>query len=335
MNPDASARGLDVVLIGATTLLGQEVRRRLVERRFPLRAFSMMGEGSEVGQVVEYDGEARLVTDLDPERLEQADLLFVGARGETARRALTALRRGKGVAIDLVDAEGSRRDPVVNVDVNAREIPSRRPARIRSPHAVVQALSTVLTAFAGKSRLMEVAATVLTPVSDRGEPGVEELYRQTTGILSFGSQPKEVFERQVAFNAIPHALLHVQQGWPDLDARLVSEAAKVLGRPPRFVRMRAVLVPVFHGHAIVASVRLDPRPVAAERRKLLKAAGVATGPMTAAELEESDAIHVTDLGDEGNRHVGLWIVTDNVRASGALNGVRIAEAIATSRGAGD
>jgi aspartate-semialdehyde dehydrogenase len=245
------------------------------------------------------------------------------------------MRRGKGVAIDLVDAEGSRKDPVVNVDVNAREIPSRRPARIRSPHAVVQTLSTALVALARESRLVEVTATVLTPVSDRGEPGVEELYRQTTGVLSFGEQPREIFERQVAFNAVPHALLHVQQGWPDLDARLVSEAATVLGRPPRFIRMRAILVPVFHGHTISASVRLDPRPAAAERRKLLEAAGVATGPMTAAELEESEAIHVTDLGDEGDRHVGLWIVADNVRASGALNGVRIAEAIATSQGAGN
>ena len=50
MSSEASARGLDVVLIGATTLLGQDVRRRLVERRFPLRELSMMGEGSEVGQ---------------------------------------------------------------------------------------------------------------------------------------------------------------------------------------------------------------------------------------------------------------------------------------------
>ena len=63
MTSAASAGGLDVVLIGATTLLGQEVRRQLAERRFPLRDLSMMGEGSDVGQIVEYDGEARLVTD--------------------------------------------------------------------------------------------------------------------------------------------------------------------------------------------------------------------------------------------------------------------------------
>jgi aspartate-semialdehyde dehydrogenase len=307
MNSAASVGGLDVVLIGATTLLGQEVRRQLAARRFPLRDLSMMGEGNEVGQIVEYDGEPRLVTDLDLDRLERADLLFVGARGETGRGALMALKRGKGVAM----------------------------ARVRSPHAVVQALSTVLVAMAGPSRLVDVAATVLTPVSDSGEPGVEELYRQTTGILNFGEQPKEIFERQVAFNVIPHGLLHVQQGWPDLDTRLVSEAATVLGLPAGSVRMRAVLVPVFHGHAILATILLDPRPAAAERRGLLEAAGIATGPMTAAELGESESIHVTDLGDEGDRHVALWIVADNVRASGALNGVRIAEAVATGRGAGD
>jgi aspartate-semialdehyde dehydrogenase len=334
MSPDARPAGLDVVLVGATTLLGQEVRRHLAQRRFPLREICMMGEGDEVGTIVEYDGEPRLVTELDPERVGRVDLLFVGSRGQVARKALTAMVQGSGVAIDLVDAEGNRQGPVINMEVNAADLPRSRPARVRSPHGIVQSLSTVLASLTAGTRLTELSATVLTPVSDSGEPGVEELYRQTAAVLNFGEQPRAVFERQVAFNAVPHALLHVQQGWPDLDARLGGEAAAVLGLPPGAVRIRAILAPVFHGNGILVSARLHPCPSAAERRERLAGSSIVVGPMTAAELGESEAIHVIDLGEEGDGRVAFWIVADNVRAGGALNGVRIAEAVFTSRRAG-
>ena len=104
MSSDASAGGLDVVLIGASTLLGQEVRRQLAQRRFPLRVLSMMGEGSEVGQIVEYDGEARLVTDLDLERrrvrIEQSKGLKdrIVCLSEATLRALEAWVEVRGPA---------------------------------------------------------------------------------------------------------------------------------------------------------------------------------------------------------------------------------------------
>ena len=47
--------GADVVLVGATGLLGAEVRRELANRRFPVRQITMMsaGDGEEVGQIVD------------------------------------------------------------------------------------------------------------------------------------------------------------------------------------------------------------------------------------------------------------------------------------------
>ncbi len=327
MTATASAQRAEVVLVGATTLLGEEIRRQLAARNFPLLQITMMGEGDEVGQIVDYAGEARLVTELDPDRLSRADLLFLGARGDTARRALDALRRGQGVAIDPVEAEAPGQDPLINMEVNAAALPPRRPLRVRSPHPVVQALSTVLAVMGAGARLQSVTATVLTPASDAGEPGIDELFRQTAGALNFTDKPMALFQRQVAFNAVPHALLHAQQGWPDLDARLHAETSMVLGLAPEQVELRAVLVPVFHGTSMMVSALYDPRPPLAQCRERLARRPLACGPMTPAELEESEAIHVTLLGDDGSGRLGLWVVADNLRGPGALNSVRIAEAV--------
>ncbi|MFQ5670413.1 MAG: Asd/ArgC dimerization domain-containing protein [Acidobacteriota bacterium] len=329
---DPDRAGADVVLIGSTTLLGAEIRRRMAERRFPLRDLAMMGEGEEIGRIVDFNGEARLVTELDPERLTRADLLILGAGGGAARRALKALRRGLGVAIDLVGVEAAGPAPVVNMEINAMALPSRRPARVCSPHGIVQVLSTTLAAIARKARIRAVSATVLTPVSEHGKAGVEELYRQTMAVLSFENCRHGIFRRQVAFNAIPHGLLRDAQGGPDLDARLQAEAAQVLGLDAEQVSIRAILVPVFHGTSLMVNVRFSSRVKPGDLPGRLGGDAFVSGPRTPAELEGSEAIHVVGLGEQPGGQLGLWIVADNLRCSGAGNGVRIAEALVARSG---
>jgi aspartate-semialdehyde dehydrogenase len=322
------AAGLDVAVVGAGTLMGEELRGILAECNFPIAEAVMMGEGEQVGKLMEFNGMACLVTELDAKRLERMDLLFVCDRGPGARRAVSAARRGKGFVIDLMDAEGSVADPVVNMQVNASDLPPKAPARVRVPHQAVQALSTALGALSGKSRIREVRATAITPVSEQGKPAVEELIQQTTGVLTFGAKPQKVLSRQVAFNVIPHALMHVQQGWPDLDTRLSAELAGVLGLQAADVTMRALLAPVFHGIGVLATVALDPLPPAARRRKLLGRSPLKYGPVTPADLDESQAVHVVDLGEEADGRLGLWVVCDNLRGGSAVNGVAIAETLA-------
>ena len=113
-----TARRPDVVLVGAGTLLGKDLRRELAERRFPLRDITMMATGGtpdDQGQIVEYAGEPRLVNELDEDLISRADLLFLAAPGPGARQALAALRRGRGVAVDLVDVDPAPGDPVVHM----------------------------------------------------------------------------------------------------------------------------------------------------------------------------------------------------------------------------
>lgn len=327
MGRSANTARPDVVLIGPTTLIGTEIRRELEERRFPLHGLTLMADGEEVGQITEFRGEARLVTAFDADLVERADIVFLGEVEGAARGALQAAARGSGTVIDVAGVLAGEGDSVINFAVNPDRIPATRPARIRCPHAAVQALSSALAALGGEVRPTTVDATVLTPVSERGEAGIQELYQQTTAILSFSELPREALSRQVAFNAIPHALLHRQNGWPDLNRRLEEEAASVLGLPATAVGIRAVLVPLFHGTAIAATARFDPAPPAGERARRLRSGSLATSACTPAELGESESIHVTDLGEGADGRVALWIIADNVRGAAARNGVRIAESL--------
>jgi aspartate-semialdehyde dehydrogenase len=223
---------------------------------------------------------------------------------------------------------------VVNMQVNSADLPRDRPARVRAPHQAVLALSSAIGALSRESRVVDVRGTVITPVSEHGKPAVEELIKQTTGVLTFGEKPEKILPRQVAFNVIPHALMNIQNGWPDLDARLTAELAGILGSAPEAVSLRSLLAPVFHGLGVVASVALDPLPPVARRRKLLGKAPLKYGPVTPAELDESPAVHVTDLGEEAGGRLGLWVSCDNLRGGSTRNGVAIAEALAGQLKAG-
>ena len=118
------AGGLDVAVVGAGTLMGEELRGILAECNFPIGEAVMMGEGDQVGKLMEFNGEACLITELDAKRLERMDLLFVCDRGPGARRAVSAARRGNGFVIDLVDAEaGLLRDLAAAIAGSIRELP--------------------------------------------------------------------------------------------------------------------------------------------------------------------------------------------------------------------
>ena len=334
MKSDATAAALKVAMVGATSILGRELRRVLWDRRFPLQEITMMGDGEDAGKITEYGGEAHLVGELDPEKLAGTDILFICEQGQAARHAMTAAAAGDAFIIDLADAQAGAGDPVISMDINAHALPAHGAAHIRAPHQATQILSTVLGALGKGTAILEVRGTAITPVSDGGEPAVEELYRQTAGILSFGEKPERIFSRQVAFNAVPHALMNVQQGWPDLDARLRGELARILDLESGAVSMRALVGSVFHGISLLVSVRFERPPTLAVRRKRLSRAPFSFGPQTPADLGDSQSIHVSDLGDEGGGRVGLWIVADNLRGGCVANGVAIALALAARAGEG-
>ncbi len=328
MSAEAGTGGLRVAVVGATSLVGEELRDLLADCEFPVGEAVMVGEGEEVGKLMEFHGEAVLITELDTLKIQMMDLVFICERGPLARRALTAAGRGKGFVIDLLDAKPGSADPVVNMQVNAADLPPLAPGRVRAPHQAVQALSSALGALSTETRILEVRGTVITPVSEKGKPAVEELIQQTNGVLTFGAKPQKILSRQVAFNVIPHALMHIQNGWPDLDARLAAELAHILHLQKADVTLRALLAPVFHGIGVVATAALESLPAAARRQELMSRPPLKYGPVTPADLEESQAVHVTDLGEEADGRLGLWVACDNLRGGSARNGVAIAEALA-------
>ena len=115
--PTRSGTSQRVAIVGASSLLGKELKLVLEDRNFPATDFVLLDESHVAGTLTEAAGEATFIKPLDSDSLEGARFVFFAGNSETAAKNWEAGIRGGASVIDLtggVPAEsgaflGSRR----------------------------------------------------------------------------------------------------------------------------------------------------------------------------------------------------------------------------------
>ena len=321
---------LHIALFDGSTLLGKGVKSHLSKRRFPVGQVKAFDTGvvEEGGNLTEFGGEAMLAVRPDLEEMTHVDLAFFCGASGSGERFLDWPGRGGFVAIDLTQSANRRPDvPVVNAWINP-EAARNHTGIVASPHPISQFLSTFLSPLARAFPIREAVSLVMQPASESGEEGIEELYRQTLGVLNFTEVPKERFGRVQAFNLIPASLI---SGEGLAEREITREIGAILGGKTFPLVVRVLLVPVFHCHSFCTWVRFDHDVKRDEIEKVLAGGeGLrvrqAKGAATPAELAGEDGIFLQLLDDSPDPGgAWFWGVTDNLATGSALNAVRVAE----------
>jgi aspartate-semialdehyde dehydrogenase len=173
-------------------------------------------------------------------------------------------------------------------------------------------------------------------VSGTGREAIEELAGQSAALLNGKSIDCKVYPKQIAFNALPHIDVFMDNGYTKEEMKMVWETRKILGDDSILVNATCVRVPVFYGHS--EAVHLETREklsVAEARRLLAEAPGVVLMdepvdggyPSAVTESAGQDPVFVGRVREDIShpRGLDLWVVSDNVRKGAALNSVQIAE----------
>jgi aspartate-semialdehyde dehydrogenase len=329
-----ATRRAHVAVFDANTLIAKGIKEQLVSRSFPLASVRLFTSKEDPdSNLTEFDGEAMFLTQPDPDALGSLDIAFLcGSREDGARYLEWPVRKGF-IAIDLTTRSNAREDvPLVNAGVNPEAI-APLPGVIATPHPISQLLSTLLAPIVRKCGLREAAAVVFQPASEAGEEGIDELYRQAVSLMNFQDMPRDVFGRQIAFNLVPTFLYEAEKvpggAWP---AALEREVLKITGG--RYgLSVDVVLVPVFHCHAVLASLRL---PAGKTREDILASfrsveeirvasGGEAATPIDRAGKPGTLVAGIRETSDPSS--FWLWAVNDNLQSGSAQNAVRIAESL--------
>ncbi|MBT5229266.1 MAG: aspartate-semialdehyde dehydrogenase, partial [Methylococcales bacterium] len=173
-------------------------------------------------------------------------------------------------------------------------------------------------------------------VSGTGKEAISELATQTGQLLNGKPAKAEVYPKQIAFNALPHIDVFMENGYTKEEMKMVEETQKIFHDDNIMVNPTAVRIPVFYGHSEAVHIETVDKITAREARDILaKAPGVEVvdahedgGYATAVtEGVGNDATYVSRIREDISHPTGLnmWVVSDNVRKGAALNSIQIAE----------
>ncbi len=328
----APAEPRRLVVVGAGSLRGRELRRLLDLRARTDERVVLYDEDLAVGTLTAFGGEPTVISAVDPDGFAGAAIVFFAGTTAMAHRYAPAAREAGAFVIDLSEGPGLAEAPpwIAALD-EMRHRPVEGETVVRSPSSLTIATCGLLAAFVPFD-LRLLVITALVPVSEFGQAGIDELEAQTRHLFNFQSLPQEVFGTQVAFNlnrvlpaGQPFTLADLQQA-AERDVRLYWG-----DRVP--VRLQLLQAPVFHSASFVAYCELGRRAESEELVRALAAGGFLVHPaeeisparVSAQETDRPVVAPPEAVGSEA-RAWWLWGVADNVLLV-VRNAVAIAEKV--------
>jgi len=321
-----------MVIAGASTLLGVELRSLLEESRFAGADFRLLDEELAAGTLTEAGGEAAVIQPVEEGSFGRAAAVFFTGSPDFTRANLTAARAASAKVIDLSGATVSENDGGIwfpRLDgLRARKFPAEG-CVFAIPSAAATAAAS-LTLGLSKLGVAHLVFTTFQSVSEAGRPGIEELESQTGQLLSFQGVGQPVFDTQVAFNLLDRFGPNSMQKLSAVRARLGAETKACLGDQAAMPALQVIHAPVFYGTAFAACAGLRVGTTAEQVTNACQDAGFMipadeVGPSNVSVAGEK-VVHLAKPEEDAARPGAWWFwgAADNIRLP-AAHAVKLAE----------
>jgi aspartate-semialdehyde dehydrogenase len=308
-----------VAVVGGDTLVAKELREQLRNASPAPRVELISGTADGSALLGAEEDEAIVMVPLTGENLEGAKVAFLIGSPTSSRRALKVNPADGPVLIDLTSA--LEEQPEARLRAPSAEAVRREPSRVQviaNPAAI--ALTMVLSRLAKVSKITRTVAQVFEPASERGQPGLDELQKQTVAVLNFQKLKQDVFDAQLAFNLLARYGEEAAEPFDAIEARMERHVASLLADYPGIPMpsLRLIQAPVFHGHSFSVWVEFEQNPGAKAIGKALAAAGVDVrldDPPTNVGITGESGLSVGAITQDRNhaRACWIWMVADNLR----------------------
>lgn len=250
-----------IAIVGASTLLGKELKDAVSESALVAASFALLDDDQALGQLDQVGDEITFVQTIDPDSFQHVDFtFFCGSEALTRRHWQSALRAGSAV-IDLSAALD--REPgvlVLSPWLESGAAPDLLTPAVVPAHPAAVALGLILLALQQAAPLRLAAVTLLAPASEFGREAMDELHQQTVNLLSFQALPRATYDAQAAYNLLSGFGESAKTSLTDLETRIHRHYDALGGGRWPTLALQAVAAPVFHGHTFSIFVELE-RPL--------------------------------------------------------------------------
>ena len=322
----------NVAVVGATGLVGQTFLKVLKERKFPVENLYLYASARSAGKVINWEGKDYTVIELKDENIkDDIDVALFSAGGGISKEFAPKFRDKGAVVVDNSSAWRMDKDiPLVVPEANPEALKNHG-GIIANPNCSTIQVMPILKVLQDKYGLKRVVYSTYQAVAGAGKKGLDDLENNLQG------KPSTNFPHQIAFNALPHIDVFLENGYTKEEEKMINETKKILNLPDLKVTATCVRIPVKFGHRVSVNVELE-RPF--ELEDVVKAFEEKEGvivqndgknkvypmPITAQDTDEVyvGRIRRDDTVDNG---LNLWVVADNIRKGAATNTIQIAETL--------
>ena len=328
-----------IAIVGASGAVGLEIIKILEERKFKLSSIDLFGSKRSAGKSILYKSKSIKIRQLKKSSLKNFDIVFFSAGSDISKKYAPIATSNGCYVIDNSSAfRMDKNTALVVPEINKEDLSKYKSKIIANPNCTTIISLMAIKPLYDLASINRIVATSFQSVSGAGNMGMSELISDSKSFLSGSRRPKgTVFERNIAFNAIPKIGDITNNLYSQEEMKLHNESRKILSNNKIFITATTVRVPILRSHSISLNIEFNKNVTLSSAKKALsnfpglKNINITDSMEYPTPLDSSNKDHclIGRLRKDYSVKFGLslWVVGDQIRKGAALNAVQIAECL--------
>ncbi len=332
--------GINTAIVGATGAVGEQMRKIMQERNFPVKNMRYMASSRSKGRKLKWRDSYVEVENLEEADFSDVDIALFSAGAKRSKKYARKAAEQGATVIDNSSAFRMDIDvPLVIPEVNPEDI-KENTGIIANPNCSTIQMVMALKPIYDEAGIKRIVVATYQSVSGAGKKAVDELMQQIKDFQQGKKCKTDIFPHQIAFEClpqIPQSDAFGENGYTTEEMKLLNETRKIMKDENLAVTMTCVRVPVVGGHCEAVNIETKKEISPARAREVLeKFPGVKVEDNPEKQVYPlansswgRDEVFVGRIRKDYSVKNGLniWVVADNLRKGAALNAVQIAEFI--------
>ncbi len=327
---------MNIAIVGATGNVGRKTLEVLEKKRLFIANLYLVASSKSAGKKISFKGKDHEVFDLESFDFSKVKIAFFAAGGKISEKF--AEKAAKHCLV-IDNSSYYRMDPDVPLivpQVNASELNKTKKNIISNPNCSTAQLVIVLKPLHDLFKIKRIVVSTYQSVSGGGKAPMDELVEQTKLVLDGKDVKSKNFTKQIAFNAIPHIDVFLDDGYTKEELKMTNETKKILDNKIDLTAT-CVRLPISVSHSESVNLQFEKSfSIEKVREALNNFEGckviderVDGGYSTPVDAEGKNETFISRIREDKTIKNGLnlWIVSDNLLRGAALNAVEIAETL--------
>lgn len=321
---------MNIAVIGATGLVGQEIIKVIEEHNIKVDSLFAVASEKSVGKKFTFRDKETTVINISEAIKQKPDIAIFSAGGAISKKFAKDFAEAGTFVIDNSSAWRMHNDiPLVVPEINADIITSETKI-IANPNCSTIQMVVAINPLHKKYSIKRLVISTYQSVSGSGIKAVQQLKNERDGDFS-----EKEYHYEIDMNVIPHGGDFTDDGYTTEEIKLINETHKILSSPEIKITSTVVRVPVTGGHSEAINIEFEKPFELNDIKKIISNSKGITVYDNPSEncypmpkyAKGKDDVFVGRIRRDMSvdNGINIWVVADNLRKGAATNAVQIAE----------